>query len=79
MPADEQAVADEFEVIFTDEDGEVVHRNATPPARHYALRADAAHGGQWEGLFLVTDHMEVRVVGRSGAQQSTAGVVFASI
>jgi len=59
VPADEQAVADEFEVIFTDEDGEVVHRNATPPARHYALRADAAHGGQWEGLFLVTDHMEV--------------------
>ena len=33
----------------------VLHRNSTPPAHHFTLQSA---DGQWEGLFVLTDHME---------------------
>ena len=34
----------------------MVHRNSTPPAYHFTLQS---FDRQWEGLFVLTDHMDV--------------------
>lgn len=47
---------EDFEVIYMDEHDQVVHRNATPPVRHFTLQsADRA----WDGLFMLSDHLDV--------------------
>ena len=50
-------VHEDFEVVYLDAEGEVVHRNATPPVRHFTL--ETAEGEGWGGVFVLTDHMEV--------------------